>query len=373
MKGRKLKILKINPRSVDIEKIKEASNLIKEGKIVAFPTETVYGLGADALNAKAVARIYEIKNRPSFDPLIVHIANKKDIFRLTYPIEEVENLIDDFWPGPLTLVLKKRSIIPDIVSAGLDTVAVRMPANNIALELIKYASVPIAAPSANLFGRPSPTCAKHVIEDFGDKLDLIIDGGKTKIGLESTVLDLTSKPFRILRPGGISLEQLQPYNVVCLEEEKTACKNSDKLLKQRQTLKEEQVQKMFSTSLSPGMLPTHYSPNVPLILIEKSNVQMKKMREEIEKFIKRNKKVGLIITQNNKNNLNRGKVLEKVHKFYVVDSTDSFKYYAVNLFSFLREFERRGIEIILVEGIGEEGLGYAIMNRLRKAASKIII
>ncbi|MFH1087783.1 MAG: L-threonylcarbamoyladenylate synthase, partial [Chloroflexota bacterium] len=189
------------------EAVKLAAEVIRRGGLVAFPTETVYGLGADATNEQAVARIFAAKGRPPDDPVIVHIASRDMLPVVAREIPETAYLlIDRFWPGPLTIVLAKTDRIPDIVTAGLPTVAVRMPENEIALALIRAAGIPIAAPSANSFGHPSPTCAAHVMDDLAGKIDLVFDGGSTRVGVESTVLDLTVAPPAILRPGGVSRE-----------------------------------------------------------------------------------------------------------------------------------------------------------------------
>lgn len=206
----KTQIIKINPRKPDISKIKMIAEILRKSGLVAFPTETVYGLGAIALDPKAVKKIFEVKGRPTDNPLIIHIADKKEVHRLVKEVpKEAEKLINKFWPGPLTIILKKSEIVPDIVTANLDSVAIRMPANKIALALIKEAKVPVAAPSANLFSKPSPTSAEHVIQDLYGKIDVIIDGGKTKIGVESTIIDLTINPPMLLRPGKITLEKLE--------------------------------------------------------------------------------------------------------------------------------------------------------------------
>ncbi len=191
----KTKIIKINPKNPEISKIRMVSGILRSGGLVAFPTETVYGLGANALNASEVKKIFQAKGRPADNPLIVHIANKNDVYKLAAEVpESAKKLMDTLWPGPLTIILKKSKLVPRITTGGRDTVAIRMPANKIALALIREAKIPIAAPSANLFGKPSPTKAEHVIEDLGKKVNIIIDGGETKIGLESTIIDLTTTP-----------------------------------------------------------------------------------------------------------------------------------------------------------------------------------
>ncbi|MFN3966138.1 MAG: L-threonylcarbamoyladenylate synthase [Endomicrobiia bacterium] len=339
----KIYILKINSEKPDIKKIKIASEAIKKGKLVAFPTETVYGLGTNAFNPEAVSKIFEVKGRPFNDPLIVHIAEKNYIFKLAKEIpEEAIKLIDKFWPGPLTLVLKKSKIVPDIVTAGLETVAIRMPKNKIALSLIKYARTPIVAPSANIFGKPSPTCAKHVVNDLDGKVDIILDGGKTEIGVESTVIDMTQKPFRILRPGGVTVEEIE------------------KLLH-----KVEIKSKKCSLILSPGMLKHHYSPEAKLLLFEKNKRQISKMKKLALKLEKQGKKVGILTTLENKNKFNGLNIK-------ILGSIKNLRDCASKLFSVLREFDREKFDIIIAEGIRPVGLGLTIMDRLKKAADKKI-
>ena len=239
--------------SINIEK---AAQAITAGKLVVFPTETVYGLGADVFNSKAVAKIFEVKGRPFNDPLIVHVSEKNDVFKLAKSVTvDSVKLMDRFWPGPLTLVMRKSEIVPDAVTAGLNTVAIRMPDNIVALNFIKRAQTPIAAPSANIFGRPSPTCAQHVIDDFGEKIDFIPDGGSTDIGVESTVIDMTCKPPKILRPGGVSVDEIiKIIGEVDLD-------NGSNIIK------------------SPGMLPQHYSPKAELIPVEIGNSQIKRIKK----------------------------------------------------------------------------------------------
>ncbi|MFQ5867791.1 MAG: L-threonylcarbamoyladenylate synthase [bacterium] len=231
------KVLEINLNNIEPAKIKKAARVIREGGLVAFPTETVYGLGGDALNPHAVVKIFEAKNRPLEGPLIVHISQRDDLFKLAKDVPDMAmELTDKFWPGPLTLVLRRSDMVPDIVSAGSDTVAVRIPDNELALTLIKESQTPIAAPSANLFGRPSPTCARHVLDDLDGRIDIVIDGGMTFIGLESTVLDLAQEPPYILRPGGVSKEKLK------------------KIIPTVEIYKQNKI-------LSPGMYPRHYAPD----------------------------------------------------------------------------------------------------------------
>ncbi len=357
--------------------IQKAAEIIKKGGLVAFPTETVYGLGANALDKKAVRKIFEVKGRPLDNPVIVHIADIGDLKKLAKTIpKEAEILVDPhfkkfglgskkFWPGPLTLVLFKKKVVPIEVTAGGNTVAIRMPKNKIALRLIKAAGVPIAAPSANLAGRPSPTTAKHVFEDLGNKIDLILDGGRTKIGLESTVLDLTVKPPQILRPGGISFEELK------------------KVIKDIQLHPSLLGKKLKGKAKSPGMKYRHYAPKAPLILIDpvrdskkwgkarKRHIsnrvegdlkRLKKFKDLISFYKKQKKKVGIMISRETKKFLKNGDVV------LVVGSRKNLKEVSRNLFQTLRKFDIKKVDVILAETFPEKGIGCAIMHRLKKAA-----
>ncbi|MCM8778828.1 MAG: L-threonylcarbamoyladenylate synthase [Candidatus Omnitrophica bacterium] len=332
----KTKILKINSQKIEPSKIKKAAAVIKKGGLVAFPTETVYGLGADAFNPQAVAKIFAVKKRPLNDPLIVHIAEKKDIFKVAKEVNKIAyRLIEKFWPGPLTLVLEKSSLLPEIVTTGLDTVGLRMPSHPVALSLIREAKTPLAAPSANLFGKPSPTTARHVWEDLKDKIDLILDAGKTEIGLESTILDLTRRPFSLLRLGGISLEELR------------------KIIPEVKLCKGEKV-------VSPGMFRCHYSPRAKVMVVEEGKHQIEKVKELAHKFSRKGKKIGIMVKEEDKSKYEKFRIK-------VLGKGDDFATCAGNLFSLLREFDNEGVDLIIVEGIREKGLGRAIMERLRKA------
>jgi len=334
------KILKINPEKIDLNKIKLAAEEIKKGNLVAFPTETVYGLGADAYNKEAVAKIFKVKGRPFNDPLIVHIAEIEELHRLSKRVPAMAlQLAKTFWPGPLTLVLKKSELVSDIITASLDTVAVRMPDDNIALNLIRIAQTPIVAPSANLFGRPSPTNAQHVEDDLGGKIEMIIDGGKTRVGVESTVLDVTVKPVQVLRAGGVSVEQLM------------------KVTGKAKVSKE--LERGFR---SPGRLNSHYSPQARLILVEeKGDVQVEEVRRLASKYKAQGLKVGIMAKEENQNKYNGFEVK-------VIGKGTELEICAANLFSTLRSFDKERFEIIIAEGLEEHDLGLAIMERLRKAA-----
>jgi len=311
------------------ENIKKAAEIIREGSLVAFPTETVYGLGADALNPHAVARIFEAKNRPCFDPIIVHIAEFSQVRRLCSSVDRrAKKLMERFWPGPLTLVLPKSQTVPDIVTAELPTVAVRMPSHPVALSLIKEAETPIAAPSANPFGYLSPTTAAHVREQLGDKIDLILDGGRCPIGVESTVIFLAEGKALLLRPGGLALEDIE--NVIG---------------------KVEIPSPNPSRPLSPGQLPKHYSPRTPICLLTNGKLEFE-----------RGKKVGLLAFTLPKKRAPYEVVEIPSHKGDLVEA-------AANLFSCLQRLDKAGLDIIYAEPVPEVGLGRAIMDRLRRAST----
>ncbi|MFA4647515.1 L-threonylcarbamoyladenylate synthase [Pyrococcus kukulkanii] len=334
----------INMRDkIDEKKLRVAAKLIREGKLVAFPTETVYGLGADALNETAVRRIFEAKGRPADNPLIIHIADFSQVHELAREVpEEAEMLAKKFWPGPLTIVLPRKDVVPKVTTGGLDTVAIRMPAHEIALKLIKLSGRPIAAPSANISGRPSPTSAEHVIDDFYGKIECIIDGGETKIGVESTVIDLTEWPPVLLRPGGLPLEEIE------------------------KVIGEVRVHpavygKKVNLAKAPGMKYRHYAPSAEVIVVEGPREKVEeKIGELVEEFRRRGKRVGVI-----------GSGRYNADEFFFLGST--VEDIARNLFKALRYMDKAGVDVVLAEGVEERGLGLAVMNRLRKAAGYKVI
>lgn len=343
-----MEIVKVNSKNPEKEIIKKAAKIIQKGGLVAFPTETVYGLGANALNKKAVRKIFEVKGRPLDNPIIVHIADFKDLKKLAKKIpKKVEILSKKFWPGPLTLILFKKKVVPDEVTAQRKTVAIRMPKNKIALELIKMSRLPIAAPSANLAGRPSATTAEDVFDDFDKKIDLILDGGKTEIGLESTVLDLTSKTPQILRPGGISFERIK------------------KILKNLKLHPSLLGKKLKGKAKSPGMKYRHYAPRAKLILVKGEIEEMKEgIKKLIKKYKKLAKKIGVMATSETKDEYSGANLVISL------GSRKNLRQIAKNLFRALRRFDRKGVEIILAETFPKKGMGLAIMDRIEKAAGK---
>lgn len=312
---------------VDDLQIYNAAQIIKSGGLVAFPTETVYGLGANALNPHAVAKIFAAKERPNFDPLIVHVADIKDINMLTKELDgRVLKIIEKFWPGPLTIVLPKSDAVPDIVSSGLPTVAIRMPNNAIALKLIEFAGCPIAAPSANKFGRISPTTAQHVKKQLPD-IDCILDGGSTNIGIESTVISLNDDGYVILRQGFIGEKDL---NTV-LPKSKFPIKMENKIS-------------------SPGLLNSHYSPLKPIYIIGEKMPEIDKSKAGFISFTAKN--------------------FQDYKYVEFLSMNQNLNEAAVNLFKALHHFEDSDVDYIVAESVPLTGIGIAIMDRLTKAAYK---
>ncbi len=311
------------------EAIRQAAEIIRKGGIVAFPTETVYGLGADAFNSMAVARIFEVKQRPTFDPLIVHVARKRDVEKFVREIPaQAIKLMERFWPGPLTVVLNKREEVLEMVTAGLPTVAVRMPNHPVALELIQVSGCPIAAPSANPFGYVSPTTAEHVRDQLGDQVDFILEGGPCEVGLESTIVSFAGERPVLLRPGGVPLEEIE--SVIGTVE----------------------VHVNLEKISAPGMLPKHYAPRTPILI---------KWLEKEKAEIFRGKKIGLLAFQKPTDRF------PFVH-VEILSQKGDLREAASNLFSAIRRLDALGLDLILAESVPEIGLGRAIMDRLRRAS-----
>ncbi|MBP2031303.1 L-threonylcarbamoyladenylate synthase [Methanohalophilus levihalophilus] len=338
------------PEEKNFEEIMQtAGKIIRKGGLVAFPTETVYGLGADALNPDAVQKIFDAKGRPADNPLIVHVAKKEQFSQLAEEITPTaQKLMEHFCPGPLTLILKKKKNVPDITTAGLDSVAIRLPSNEIALELISAAGTPIAAPSANRSGSPSPTSASHVMNDLEGRIDAIIDGGSTEIGIESTVVDARGKIPIILRPGDVSREEL----------EKVAGKVEI-------GYKDHKIS--MEKPLSPGMKYTHYSPSAKVILLEgNAEAIKKKIAELIQQYSSEGKKVGALLTTELQGNFKSMKTIS-------LGSASEPSIAANRIFCAMREMDLEGMDIILVDGsFTAQGIGAAVFNRLRKASTNII-
>ena len=326
---------------IDNEVLKAPAEAIKQGKLVVFPTETVYGIGADALNEQAVKQIYIAKGRASDNPLIAHISNLEMLKKLVVEVGKIEQkLIDKFWPGPLTIVFKKKSIVPDIITGGLDTVAIRMPSNEIAHKLIELSGCPIAAPSANISGKPSGTIIEDIIEELDGKVEYVIDGGKVDIGVESTVIRVVDNVVHILRPGKVTPEEIQKMGIEVYIE--------------KQILGE---YKEGEKVMSPGIKYKHYAPATECVLVySKDN---NKMVDKIKELSQNKNTVVLCKTQNLdkydvQNKLDMGKNLEEISQ---------------NIFTLLRKADKYNADIILIEGVEKEGLGLAIMNRLIRACA----
>jgi L-threonylcarbamoyladenylate synthase len=329
-------LVELDPKHPVCEAIERAAAIIRSGGLVAFPTETVYGLGANAMNEIAVRKIFEAKGRPADNPLIVHVGGREMLDVVATGVEEkAERLIEGFWPGPLTLVLNRTSEVAQSVSAGLPTIAVRMPRNKIALALIRASNTPIAAPSANWSGRPSPTTASHVLEDLGGKIEMILDGGVTKIGIESTVLDVTHDPPVILRPGWITQETL-----------------SDAIGRVERATSDDELRR------SPGTRHRHYSPRARVVLVERTLYE--KLATLTESYLA-DAKVGFV---------GHTPLVLDSPNFKAIILGNSAEGYARSIYSAFRELDAFGARVIVVEGIEDAGEGVAVMDRLRRAASE---
>lgn len=345
------KIYRLNEENIDIDIITKAGEVLKKGGLVAFPTETVYGLGGDALNPESSKKIYAAKGRPSDNPLIVHVTNMEAIEKIVKEIpEDAVKLAKKFWPGPLTMIFNKNDVVPKETTGGLETVAIRMPSNKIARALIDAEGGYIAAPSANLSGRPSPTIAKYVIEDMEGRIEIIIDGGASDVGLESTIVDCTEDKPMILRPGYITQEMLEE----ALKEEvvwdraiiDADCKTAPK---------------------APGMKYRHYAPKGELIVVEGTKeAVIKKINSLTKEDKNKNFRVGVIATEETKVYYNADFVKSAGHKGNETET-------AHHLFRILREFDDEKVDKMYSESFSGEGVGAAVMNRLLKAAGHQVI
>ena len=320
------------PTQVNIE---HCAKLIKQGEVVAFPTETVYGLGANALDSESVKKIYSAKGRPSDNPLIVHIADKNDICKIAKELPPLaEIVVEKLMPGPITIVLKKLPVVPDAVTGGLDTVAVRIPSGEIALELIKRSGCPICAPSANTSGKPSPTTAEHCYDDLNGKISAIIDGGECSVGVESTVIDFTRPIPRLLRAGGTALETIEDL------------------------IGKIEVVKNSTVALCPGMKYKHYSPTAQVYMALKNENERVRMLSFCKNAVKEGKKLVVICSQ---------EYLPYFAEFncycYGKDDRD----YAKSVFSLLRKSDDDGYDTVVCQGVDESGYGRGVYNRLEKA------
>ena len=342
----KTKILKVTGHALEPAFFREAGQILRNGGLVAFPTETVYGLGGNALDADASAKIYAAKGRPSDNPLIVHISSMEELPPLVKRIpEEAERLAAAYWPGPMTIIFEKSSLIPDTTSGGLKTVAVRMPSDPVAQALIRAAGVPIAAPSANTSGRPSPTEAKHVIEDMDGRIEMIIDGGPVDVGVESTIVDLTGEKPMLLRPGAVTLPMLEAV------------------------LGEVLLDPVLTKPMAPGMHPKapgmkyrHYAPRAEMILVEGSQeAVVRTIGKHAAEAAAEGKRVGIIATEETRGRYHTGDIK-------CIGTRSDQASVAHNLFAVLRAFDDDGVDVIYSESFPAGGLGLAIMNRMMKAA-----
>jgi L-threonylcarbamoyladenylate synthase len=350
-------ILRVDAQHPSPEQMARAAHLIRSGGLVAFPTETVYGLGADGLNAGAVKRIFEAKGRPASDPLILHLGSSADLGRVTARLEprlgvDVQRLAGLFWPGPLTLVLPRGEDVPFEVTAGGETVAVRVPAHPVAHALIEASGTPIAAPSANLFSRPSPTRAEDVLEDLRGRIDLLLDGGPTMIGLESSVLDLTADVPTLLRPGGVPLEALEAVlGEIMLPGEAERTINDDQI------------------APAPGMLLKHYSPRARLVCLMGNTDQVRlELRAQAERVLAQGERLGVLLCNESMIALD-GLAAERVS----LGSLGQLEVVAACLFTGMRALDRAGVDVILTHGYDPHGLGRALNDRLYRAAEGRIV
>ena len=344
------KILKIDENNIDTEAIREAGEIMKKGGLVAFPTETVYGLGGDALNENSSAKIYAAKGRPSDNPLIVHISNMGALPKIVREIpREAYLLAEKYWPGPLTMIFNKSDVVPYATTGGLDTVAVRMPSNRTARALIDAAGGYVAAPSANRSGRPSPTVAKYVIEDLNGQIEMIIDGGEVNIGLESTIIDLSESRPTILRPGYIT-EEMPEAAIGQVDVDKTIIDNHS-----------------GQAPKAPGMKYRHYAPKGNLTIVEgEPSAVVEYINDQVETLQKEGIKTGVIATD------------ETAAKYLGGDVKSAGKRQneeeiARHLFRILREFDDDEVQVMFAESFPHEGIGQAIMNRLLKAAGHQVV
>jgi L-threonylcarbamoyladenylate synthase len=346
------KMIKLNTDDLPVGSLKEAAEILKSGGLVAFPTETVYGLGANALDESASIKIYSAKGRPSDNPLIVHISEISDIEALAQDIPDTAyQLAQTFWPGPLTMILKKKVCVPDKTTGGLDTVAIRLPANEIARRLIKESGVFVAAPSANLSGKPSPTTAQHVFNDMDGKIDMIIDGGSATLGLESTIVDLSGTVPAILRPGCITKAMLE--NVIGPVEVDPA------ILKK--------TPDFAVAPKAPGMKYRHYAPEGKLTIYEGPiNQVAAAINRKAEEKIADGYSVGIIATDETR-------ALYRFGTIKTIGSRKEEATIAAGLYGILREFDELHTEYIYTESFADNSLGQAIMNRLLKAAGYRIV
>lgn len=357
--GNKLKTLVFRVSEANFDAVLEkTAEILRNGGTVAFPTETVYGLGADGLNPYAVGKIFKAKKRPPGNPLSLLVHSMEDVQKVAKNIpEKALKLMDNFWPGPLTIVLEKNDVVPGITSGNLLSIGVRMPDHKIPLELIRRTGTPLAAPSANLSGKPSPTLAGHVIADLSGSIDAILDGGETAIGLESTVIDITVEPPLVLRPGAIGISDLE--TIIGKVKELKSGDNEDK----PGGTSEPQIKQYESQKLN------HYTPDTKVVLVEgQTETVSEKIAELFEEYKNKGLNTGFLLSEENLNllslkGLNPG-------KYFVLGSAKQPEVASRKLFEGLRDLDRKELDVILADGsFSQSGLGTALINRLRKAAS----
>lgn len=346
----KAKVITVNPVSIDEKAVAEGGQILLEGGLVAFPTETVYGLGGNALDAEASGKIYKAKGRPSDNPLIIHIADMESLDKIVNDIpDEARRLAEKFWPGPLTMIFPRSSAVPLETTGGLESVAVRMPDHPVALALIRAGGGYVAAPSANRSGRPSPTTAAHVIEDLGEYIDMIIDGGMVGIGIESTIVDFTEKVPTILRPGYISQDMLRE----CIGEVRV----DRGLIEENSGVRPK----------APGMKYKHYAPKAPLTIVEGTEAEViEEINRLAENAILKGKQVGIIGTDESVGKYPQGIVKS-------IGTREEEESIALHLYEVLREFDQMDVAYIYSEAFHTPRMGQAIMNRLLKAAGHTVI
>ena len=343
-------VKKLDYEKIDEETIEDAGRIIREGGLVAFPTETVYGLGGDALNPESSRKIYAAKGRPSDNPLIVHIADRKDLYRIADRVtEKAEKLMDAFWPGPLTMIFPKKDLVPCATTGGLDTVAVRMPSDRIAAAFIRAAGGFVAAPSANVSGRPSTTTAAHVEEDLSGRIEMILDGGQAVIGLESTIIDMSVEPPVILRPGAVTKEMM--------EEEIGPLETDRAILDPNSGIRPK----------APGMKYRHYAPRADLTIVEgETKAVTAQINAFAEEARRQGKRVGIIATDETADCYPEGVVMS-------LGARKNEEEIAMHLFAVLRRFDDTDVDCIYSESFEDAKIGPAIMNRLLKAAGHKVI
>lgn len=343
--------LKIDCNYIEQNKIRQACEVLKSGGLVAFPTETVYGLGGNALDPQAAERIYAAKGRPSDNPLIVHIATEAMLEDLVEEISPKAKILSKhFWPGPLTMIFRKKAIIPYATTGGMDTVGIRMPSHPVALALIEQSGIAVAAPSANASGRPSPTKAKHVQEDLDGRIEMILDGDDAQIGLESTIIDTTCEPPMLLRPGFVTREMLEKV-IGTVEVDPAVYEEVRDGVKPK----------------APGMKYKHYAPKADLIIFRGDMEQVTKhIKKKIEEDLCKGRTPGVFVSQETKEQYEKGVVL-------CMGTRSDEETIAHHLYDVLREFDRLNVDVIYGEAFEQDNLGQAIMNRLLKAAGYNIV